>query len=153
MERRLTEENITTTLLVWLEKNGWEIICYDFPQSGTGLSIHPNENIRTSKNKGAIIPDIVAVRKSIVVFFENKDRFVLNDFMKLQQLKEGVNYSNSLNKLLAKFKPSHIYFGTGLPDIPSVALKCISHLNKIDFVVLVSEERKIRVHYQVCPIF
>ena len=49
MERRLTEEQATKAILDWLEENGWKIICFDFPQSGTGVSLHPNEELRTTK--------------------------------------------------------------------------------------------------------
>jgi hypothetical protein len=66
MERRITEEQLTKAILEWLIANNWEIICYDFPQSGTGVSIHPNEELRTTKNKGAIIPDIVAIKNGTV---------------------------------------------------------------------------------------
>lgn len=83
MERRLTEEQITKAIIDWLEGQEWQIICYDFPQSGTGISLHPNEELRITKNKGAIIPDIVAIKGTIVLFFENKDRFVLSDFVKV----------------------------------------------------------------------
>lgn len=38
-----TEEQITKAILVWLEGNGWSILCYDFPQSGTAISLHPND--------------------------------------------------------------------------------------------------------------
>ena len=53
----MREEKVTISILKWLKKNDWKIISYDFPQSGTGLLIHPNSTIgRTSKNKGGIIP-------------------------------------------------------------------------------------------------
>jgi hypothetical protein len=38
MERRITEEQVTKAILDWLEANDWKIICFDFPQSGTGVS-------------------------------------------------------------------------------------------------------------------
>ena len=63
----MTEETVTKLLLEWLMNNGWEIICFDFPQSGTGRLLHPNGS--TEKNKNAINPDIVAVRNGTCVFF------------------------------------------------------------------------------------
>ena len=90
MERCLVmkEERVTINILNWLESNGWKIICYDFPQSGTGVLLHPNsDENRTTKNKGGIIPDILATRNSVALFFENKDRFVLSDFEKLKEIK------------------------------------------------------------------
>ena len=54
----MREEQVTKNILDWLEGNGWKIICYDFPQSGTGVLLHLNNSNRTEKNKGGIIPDI-----------------------------------------------------------------------------------------------
>jgi hypothetical protein len=93
MAGRLTEEQITKSILIWLEINGWKIICFDFPQSGTGFVLHPNPDVRElTKNKGAIIPDIVAFKDKTAIFFENKDRFVLADFEKLSAIKFGNSY-------------------------------------------------------------
>lgn len=41
MERciAMKEERVSINILNWLESNGWKIICYDFPQSGTGQKI------------------------------------------------------------------------------------------------------------------
>ena len=38
-------------------QKGWYIVCFDFPQSGTGILIHPDSG-RSEKNKGSINPDI-----------------------------------------------------------------------------------------------
>jgi len=108
------EENITKAIIFWLEENGWEIICYDFPQSGTGKVIHPNGGVGL-KNKDSIIPDVVAIKKNIVIFCENKDRFFLSDFEKLQSIKLKNNYSNSITKLLLARQYSYIYYGVVLP--------------------------------------
>ena len=83
----MKEENVTKAILRKLVSAGWEIICYDFPQSGTGRVLHPND--RDSKTLGAIIPDIVAIKDGIVVDFENKDRFVFSDFEKIDQLRHS----------------------------------------------------------------
>ena len=50
----MREEKVTKNILDWLEENGWTIICYDFPQSGTGVLLHLNNSNRTEKNKGGI---------------------------------------------------------------------------------------------------
>ena len=62
MEGRITEEQVTKAILNWLESKSWEIVCFDFPQSGAGVSLHLNQELRTTKNKGAFIPDIVAIK-------------------------------------------------------------------------------------------
>jgi len=68
----MKEEKVTKNILAWLESNGWEIISYDFPQSGTGVLLHLNSDKRTEKNKGGIIPDIIAVKNKIGVFMESE---------------------------------------------------------------------------------
>ena len=85
----MREEKITINIIKWLESNGWEIICYDYPQSGTGRMIHPNRNVNEKKKtEGAIIPDIIAVKNSISILFENKDKFVKSDFIKVAKIKQ-----------------------------------------------------------------
>lgn len=153
MERRLTEEQITKAILNWLEKRGWEIICYDFPQSGTGISLHPNEELRTTKNKGAIIPDIVAIKGTAVLFFENKDRFVLSDFLKVNHLKTGSDYSTSLQKLLKNYKVSQIYYGVGLPKNDDISNRIKEHEEKIDFAVCVESDKAVTVQLEKTSIF
>lgn len=153
MERRLTEEQITKAILIWLETIGWEILCYDFPQSGTGISLHPNENIRTTKNKGAIIPDIVALKGTVALFFENKDRFVLKDLIKVNDLRTSSDYSASLDKLLKNYTVTNIYFGVGLPNLQNVHQKIHAHQEMIDFAVSVNGDRSTNVSYQAISIF
>lgn len=153
MERRLTEEQITKAILDWLEANGWEIICFDFPQSGTGVSMHPNEELRTTKNKGAIIPDIVAIKGTTVLFFENKDRFVLSDFVKVNDLKTGSDYSSSLQKLLKNHKVSHIFYGVGLPNNDNIFKRITEHQAKIDFAICVAGDKTITVQLENSLIF
>jgi hypothetical protein len=153
MERRITEEQVTKAILNWLEVNGWEIICFDFPQSGTGVSLHPNEELRTTKNKGAFIPDIVAIKNGIVVFFENKDRFVLPDFIKVQDLKSGMDYSTSIVKLLKGFVYSKIFYGVGLAHSDNAELKTNEHLDKIDFSIFHYHDNSVKVMFDVNEIF
>jgi hypothetical protein len=153
MERRLTEEQITKAIIDWLEGQEWQIICYDFPQSGTGISLHPNEELRITKNKGAIIPDIVAIKGTIVLFFENKDRFVLSDFVKVNELKTGSAYASSLQKLLNDYKVSKIYYGVGLPRNENILARITEHQEKIDFAVCVESDKSTIVQLQKASIF
>lgn len=97
----MTEERVTKHILKWLIDDGWEIVCYDFPQSGTGRFLHPNGSV--SKNEDAINPDIVAVRNNICVFFENKDRFYYPDYEKVNRLIETDDYSDAINILLKDY--------------------------------------------------
>jgi hypothetical protein len=153
MERRLTEEQITKAIIHWLEQNDWEIVCFDFPQSGTGISLHPNKGLRTTKNKGAFIPDIVAIREGVVIFLENKDRFVLADFLKVDELRRTNNYGMSIKKLLDSFTHSKIYYGVGLPRISIVEEKTKQNIDKVDFVISVLSDGDVSIEYQIHSIF
>ena len=153
MERRITEEQATKAILEWLEENNWKIICFDFPQSGTGVSLHPNEEIRTTKNKGAFIPDIVAIKNGTVIFFENKDRFVLDDFIKVQDLRNNNDYSNSIVRLLAEFEYSKILYGVGLVHSENTEQKTNLHLDKIDFAIFYHENKTIKIQFDPKQLF
>jgi hypothetical protein len=153
MERRITEEQATKAILDWIENNDWEIICFDFPQSGTGISLHPNNELRTTKNKGAFIPDIVAIKNEIVVFFENKDRFVLDDFVKVQDLRQNNDYSNSIEKLLMNFRYTKIFYGVGLVYSVKAEKKTNENLDKIDFAILYHENKTIKIQFDPNGVF
>ena len=138
----ITEEKITKNILKWLIENDWNIITYDFPQSGTGKFLHPNENVRKNKTKNskAFIPDIVAVKNSNAVFFENKNRFYLDDFIKLKNIKENNNYSISINNLLKTYDITNIYFGIGAINNELFITLSKEYINYVDFVILYNEE-------------
>lgn len=89
----MREEQVTKSILKRLTANGWEIVCFDFPQSGTGRMLHPNRS-NDEKNKDGIIPDIVAVKDCVCIFAENKDRFFYSDFKKQNMLKISGNYAS-----------------------------------------------------------
>lgn len=155
MERRLImrEERVTINILSWLEENGWQIVCYDFPQSGTGILLHPNGDNRTEKNKGGIIPDIIAVKDNIALFFENKDRFYQPDFDKLFEIKTENNFSDSLNQLLSGFSISKIVYGIGLPEVKKHLEKSKTQLDKIDFLITTNDNKTVEIHYDIEKVF
>jgi len=111
----MTEEQVTKTVLNALIKDEWKIIAFDFPQSGSGKMLHPNENI-SEKNKGGIVPDIVAVKEGLCLFFENKDRFVLDDFHKVAAFINENQYSNSISALLSDYHIDKILYGVAFPS-------------------------------------
>ncbi len=153
MERRITEEQATIAIIDWLEANDWKIICFDFPQSGTGVSLHPNEELRTTKNKGTFIPDIVAIKDGSVIFFENKDRFVLADFVKVEELRKNNDYSNSIRRLLAEFEYSEILYGVGLVHSVGTEQKTKTHLDKVDFAIFYYDSKTIKIQYDPKNLF
>ena len=149
----MREERVTINILNWLEENRWQIICYDFPQSGTGVLLHPNSDNRIEKNKGGIIPDIIAVKNKIGIFFENKDRFYSPDFEKLFEIKTNSNYSDSLDLLLKNYEVNFIYYGVGISNIKKEIEKCKKHISKIDFLLSTNEKKDILVHYDIKKLF
>jgi len=138
----IAEEQITKNILKWLIKNDWNIVAYDFPQSGTGKFLHPNKNVRKNqtKNYKAFIPDIVAVKNSNAIFFENKNRFFLDDFIKLKNIKENNNYSISINNLLKTYNITNIYFGIGAINNELFIASSKEYLNYVDFIVLYNKK-------------
>jgi len=152
MERRLTEERITKSIVSWLEKNGWDIICFDFPQSGTGKILHPNIRANNLKNKQGIIPDIVALKNKKVVFFENKDKFVLADFKKVESIKINNDYSDSISGLLSAHSYNYIYYGVGLPLEDKCTKKAMENKCKVDFIIS-CDDSFIEITYQSESIF
>ena len=149
----MREENVTKNILQWLQNNNWNIVCFDFPQSGTGILLHLNSSNRVEKNKGGIIPDIIAVKNGVAVFFENKDRFYQKDFDKLHEIKTESNYSDSLDLLLKRHNITSIFYGVGVPDIKKEVEKCIPFLDKIDFLISTNKEKKVTVVYDKEQVF
>ena len=140
----MKEEQVTKALLKWLIENNWEIICFDFPQSGTGRYLHPNDAIR--KNKGAINPDIVAVRNEVCLFFENKDRFYYADYKKVNALIVDNDYSDDIERLLAGYSVNEFFYGIGLPTCKhTTASKNAANL--VDFILGVEENGEIAILY------
>lgn len=135
MERsiKIKEEQVTKSMMKWLHSHGWEIVCYDFPQSGTGRVLHPSNT--SSKTEGAIIPDIVAIKNGIVLDFENKDRFVFSDFEKVAQLKATNLYDESFATLLKDYSYNKIYYGIGMPYTANNYQKAEESSNMVDFIV------------------
>lgn len=134
----MKEENVTKAILKWLMNSQWEIICFDFPQSGTGKVLHPSNS--TSKTEGAIIPDIIAFKNGIVVDFENKDRFVYEDFEKVKFLKSTTLYDKSLQNLLKGYEYTNIYYGIGMPFTENNHIKSIQNSEMVDFIVYVKDD-------------
>ena len=141
----MTEEQVTKALLQYLTDNGWHIVCFDFPQSGTGKVLHPN-NADGEKNKDSIIPDIVAVKNNISLFFEIKDRFYLPDYKKINELIVDNQYTNAIDNLLSDYRIEKIFYGIGLPtEKHKEKSKESAHL--VNFILGVNTNRSIAILY------
>lgn len=148
---KIREEKVTINILKWLKVNNWTIVCYDFPQSGTGILLQSIEE--KSKNKKGIIPDIISVRDNVALFFENKDRYFAPDFEKLRDIKKSGNYDHSINTLLSAFNVTTIYYGIGIPDIQKHTQAAMKDLDEIDFLISTSESGEINILFEKNSIF
>lgn len=142
----MTEENVTKKILAWLTANRWAIVCYDFPQSGTGVFLHPNDS--TEKNKDTVNPDIVAVRGNTAVFFENKSYFYYQDYKKVEELRTSDRYSNAIDSLLKNYSVNTIYYGIGYPKEVHKK-KAQNSVGMVDFVIGVEESGTIEILYSM----
>lgn len=147
--RKLSEENVTKIILSNLIKNDWKIVCFDFPQSGTGIILHPNSS-EAEKNKGSITPDIIAVKKNLCLYFENKDRTYFPDFEKINMLRTKNCYSNALSDLLKPLPIQNIFYGIGLPT-QKCTRNALDNSNLVDFILGVDSDRTIRFLYNKDP--
>lgn len=141
----MKEEQVTKNILKWLITNNWEIICFDFPQSGTGRILHPNGDNK-SKNKDTIIPDIVAIKNGICIFSENKDRFCYSDYIKQNSVKVGGDYSDAIRDLLRNHVINEIFYGIGLPLVKhNNASRLAARL--VDFILAVGDDGAVNIVY------
>lgn len=140
----MKEEQVTKHILKSLIDGGWEIVCFDFPQSGTGKVLHPNE--RSSKTDKVLIPDIVAVKGCVAVFFENKDRYYYLDYVKQNSLITGSSYSDDITALLSEFAIESIYYGIGLP-VDKHKKGSVKSAHLVDFIACVSESGRVEIVY------
>lgn len=141
----MTEEQVTKTLLQYLTDNDWHIVSFDFPQSGTGKVLHPN-NANGEKNKDSMIPDIVAVKNHTSLFFENKDRFYFPDYKKVNELIVDNQYTNAIDKLLSDYKIENIFYGIGLPTEKHKG-KSKESAYLVNFILGVNADRSIDILY------
>ena len=140
----MTEEFVTKAFLRHLVNRQWNIVCFDFPQSGTGRLLHPNRT--AEKNKGSINPDIVAVKNGVCLFFENKDRYYYSDYIKQNSLITDNNYTDAIQNLLINHNVRTIKYGIGLP-CSSFKGAAIANQNMVDFIFGVTSSGEIRLLY------
>ncbi len=144
----MKEEFITKSFLKFLIDRSWEILSYDFPQSGTGISLQPNQTFRQpeTKNEGMITPDIIAFKKNIGLISENKPYFDKQDVDKLVKIRQGI-YSESLNKVFEDKQVKKLVLGIVLPNILTEISKAQSYFNQIDFVFTINSNGSCDIGY------
>ena len=134
----MTEEQVTRAIISELAKHGWAIISYDFPQSGSGKMLHPDWGT-SEKNKGGIIPDIITIKGTICLFFENKDRVVIEDFQKVSSLIKDNRYTSAIADILDGKNVQQIYYGVGFPSA-KWNNQAVSYSWLVNFIVGVTED-------------
>lgn len=137
----MKEEAITLAVVKFLRAHGFEIIAFDYPGSGSGLRLSPDN--RSSKNNG-IIPDVIAFRGDCLIIIESKPTFVLEDVNKLQPLRNGVDYATSLQRLLHLSDTQSIYYGICFEHTDLEITKAKKYSNQIDFILTVSRDLSVR---------
>lgn len=144
----MKEEFIAKSFLKFLIDRNWEILSYDFPQSGTGISLQPNYKLRQpeTKNEGMITPDIIAFKSSIALISENKPYFEKQDIDKLVKIRKGI-YSESLNKVFRDRQVKKLVLGIVLPNILTEISKARDYLVQIDFVFVINTKGSCKVEY------
>lgn len=134
----MREETITINFVRELKTNSWTIIAFDFPQSGTGMVLHPNDSM--SKIEDSYIPDVIAYKNGTGIITENKTHYSEYDIEKLIKLKETNIYSNAIKMAFNNYYVSKILYGVVLMDDASNRDKLLSVRNKIDFSFLYNEK-------------
>ncbi len=140
-------------MLNWLESNNWKVLCYDFPQSGAGILIHPNISKNSSKSKDGIIPDILAQRNGVTLFIENKDRFFYPDFVKLKKIKNEGGYTKGISELIYPSNLLNIYYGIGVYNYKKNVIKGLDNISGLDFLLSVNDSGSVNVDYDPCNVF
>lgn len=139
----MTEENVTKAILNYLIERDWKILSFDFPQSGTGRSLHPRGS--SSKNDRVLIPDVVAVKGGVSIYLENKDHHFHEDFRKVHSVLEDGLYAEAFRDVLG------VDFGSlrGGVGLPASCCDLISDAERslVDFVLVVSDEGIVGVRF------
>lgn len=138
----IEEEFITKAILTFLKAKKYNIISFDFPQSGTGILLH--SDVSRDKNKG-IKPDVIASKGELMIVMENKNKYWREDFEKLHKLKIGADYTSDLKKLQSKCNTAFLKVGVGIPNSKNVVKKALETAYLIDFIISVDEEGKCEV--------
>jgi hypothetical protein len=150
----MNEEKVTQFIVNWLRENGWRIISIDIPQAGSGLAIHIDR--ASERTLGGIhkahVPDVIAERNGVFLFFEDKPRFLLDDFRKVHRLRTDDRYRTGIERITGP-NAVGVKFGVGLQDTASNEQKALAHSDLVDFIVLVDQKRGCRIGFQKGALF
>ena len=103
--------------------------------------MHSKDRELGSKNTGSIIPDIVASKAGMVLFFENKVDFNIIDIEALMLLKNSGLYDISIHELLKSIGPIEgIFYGIALKNNKKNKDKICRNEDFLDFALLVDDD-------------
>lgn len=136
----MSEEEVTMSLIEYLKAEGWYIVSFDYPGSGTGKRLHKNGT--RHKNKDTIVPDIIAVKENVAMLFENKNRFYKPDFEKQHSNIVDNLYSDDVENLLKPYSVDVCLWGIGIPN-EKYRKSSIDNLWMVDFLWTVMEDKTI----------
>ena len=137
----VTEELVTLSIIRFLKSMKFDIISFDFPQSGTGMVLHPNN--RLGKNEGVLIPDVIAKNSTKLLILEDKDHYDRSDVVKLRKLKTGETHSREIDKLVDEFALVSVAYGIGIPDEPKHVDRAKKEACDLDVILAVDAERNV----------
>jgi len=134
----MNEEQVTEVAEEYLEGKGWTMFAVDYPTSGSGLRLHPNDREDGTKHSGSIVPDIVAYRGETLLIVESKPYFDRNDAEKLAEIAEG-RYSESLERRVYSTEVAEIETALAFPKEHQSAVR-EELLDKVDYLLLVESD-------------
>lgn len=131
------EEFITKAILKYLNLKGWTILAFDYPQSGTGISLHPIRRVDHTKNLGMITPDVIAIKNKLLLILEDKPGFYESDVEKLKTIKAG-EYSESIRSIFG-ISDFNIMVGIGIGDSPQQRKRALCRTDTLDVILWVDK--------------
>jgi hypothetical protein len=152
---KVPESIVTIAIIEWLEHSGWDILAFDYPQSGSGVLLKSRDDWedRDASSKGSgVIPDIIGIKDTQIIVFENKVDFRLSDFEKIASMRTSRAYEESILKLATPSTGLIILYGVGLSATKRTLSKSLNFSHLVDFVVVVDKDRHINVlfdHHRV----
>lgn len=139
----MKEEQVTEAVENHLQETGWTIFAVDYPTSGSGLRLHPNDRKTGTKHGGSIVPDVVAYLENTVLMVESKPYFDADDASKLRRISDG-RYSESLHRRVYATKIENIHTALAFPKPHLDSIK-ENALSGVDKLLLVDGEFNVTV--------
>lgn len=135
----MRQETITLSVAKFLSESGWCVKSVDYPQSGCGVALRPRRC--KDKNRGKVVPDVIAVRGHLVLFVESNTRCTPKDIENLARVKSE-EYLHSLQEAV-EIESGVISVKTAFAVASDVSLthRSLTKLKNacVDFLIRVNE--------------